>query len=514
MKIGLSSLTFSEDVTVEEVETLIDAFGNILPDGADAEFWKKFARDQAFSGIFFDKQIYEIRAAQTQVSIEKTTALAEDTIPVEDKSPVDELSTEERIPEEDFENFLSEFQTRIRQLFGSGAAEKIKQFVSLLFLGYQDRALPIRERVIHTCRSLLESLSPAFQHDFTKFLADPLVLVFFKETESKIIVEMAALLNRLFVNLVEFVEYPLAARILLQLKRRYQELKTVGDSHAQKLTKSLGIRLNPITQNLLVADLKSGDAFRQRNASQLLESLGQVATPLLIDIIKQEDDYRARQTAATLLAKQGPKAAERLKRLLVLEITAEERTRILQIIDTVTSDLTTELFHALEDENHQVRMAAFRLTERINDKRMVGPLIENARTLKGQLAVAAVNTLGKLKPPDAVEELTSLLNSTKEEELRTACCRALGQIAKPDCIEPLTNVLNQKSFITRRPRYSNQVRATAAFALGHIAHPQARQTLAQFVNDQDQRIRAIAHSAAKTAPSANSRKRVGISVIQ
>jgi HEAT repeat protein len=272
--------------------------------------------------------------------------------------------------------------------------------------------------------------------------------------------------------------------------------------------------LNPITQNLLVADLKSGDSIRQRNASQLLETLGQVATPLLIDIIKQEEDYRSRQTAATLLAKQGSKAAERLKRLLVLEITAEERARVLQVIDTVTKDLTTELLHALEDENHQVRLAAFRLTERMNDKRMVAPLIENAKTLKGQIAVAAVNTLGKLKPPDAVEALSSLLNSTKEEELRTACCRALGQIANPDCIEPLSNVLNQKKLVFRRPRYSDQVRATAAFALGHIAHPQAVKTLSQFVNDADQRIRAIAQTAVKTARSTPRRKSVEVSIVQ
>jgi HEAT repeat protein len=147
-------------------------------------------------------------------------------------------------------------------------------------------------------------------------------------------------------------------------------------------------------------------------------------------------------------------------------------------------------------------MAAFRLTERMNDKRMAGALIENAKTLKGKLAIAAVNTLGKIRPPDAVAELSAVLNSTKEEELRTACCRALGQIAQPDCIEPLTKVLNQKSFVSRKPRYSDQVRATAAFALGHIAHPQALQALAQFVNDSDQRIRKIAQSAVKTARTA------------
>jgi HEAT repeat protein len=427
----------------------------------------------------------------------ESSGVAEDAPAVEDTAAVDDIPVEEPIPEENFEDFLSEFPGRIGQLFDNNAGEKVKQTTNLLFLGYQDRALPTREKVLTVCRNVMESLPSAFQHDFTKLLADPLLVAFFKEQESKLIVEMAAFLNRLFVNLVEFVEYSLAARILSQLKQRHQELKSAGDSHAQKLTKSLGIRLNPVTQNLLAADLKSGDSNRQRNATQLLQSLGQVATPLLINIIKKEDDYRARQTAAALLAKQGPKAAERLKRLLVLEITAEERTRVLEIIDTVTSDLTTELFHALEDENHQVRMAAFRLTERMNDKRMAGALIENAKTLKGKLAIAAVNTLGKLRPPDAVTELSAVLNSTKEEELRTACCRALGQIAQPDCIVPLTKVLNQKSFISRKPRYSDQVRATAAFALGRIEHPQAMQTLAQYVNDSDQRIRKIAQAAVK-----------------
>lgn len=512
--IGLSSLTFTEDVDRQEIETLVESLGSVYPDGADSDFWKKFADDQELAGILFDKQIYEIRATQTQLAAMESSGIAEDTSAAEDTAAVDDIPAQEPIPEENFEHFLSEFQSRIGQLFDNNAGAKAKQTISLLFLGYQDRALPTREKVLTVCRNVLESLPSAFQHDFTKFLADPLLVAFFKERESKIIVEMAAFLNRLFVNLVEFVEYPLAARILSQLKRRYQELKSAGDSHAQKLTKSLGIRLNPVTQNLLAADLKSGDSNRQRNATQLLQSLGQVATPLLIDIIKQEDDYRARQTAATLLAKQGPKAAERLKRLLVLEITAEERTRVLEIIDTVTHDLTTELFHALEDENHQVRMAAFRLTERMNDKRMAAALIENAKTLKGKLAIAAVNTLGKLRPPDAVAELSAVLNSTKEEELRTACCRALGQIAQPDCIEPLTKVLNQKSFISRKPRYSDQVRATAAFALGHIEHPQALQTLAQFVNDSDQRIRKIAQSAVKTARTAPRRKKVDVSVIQ
>jgi HEAT repeat protein len=278
------------------------------------------------------------------------------------------------------------------------------------------------------------------------------------------------------------------------------------------LAKSLDIRLTAATQRLIVADLKSSDATRQRNAAQLLENLGQTVLPLLIDTIKKEDDYRVRQTVASLIAKQGPKAHKSLKRLLVLEITTEERIRILEIIDSISSDLITELFHCLGDESKQVRMAAFRLAERLKDERVIGMLLENAKTGKGELAVAAVNTLEKLKPPQAVDELAKLLKTTKEEGLRLACCRALGQIAKPECIEPLSMVMNRKSLLLRRYNFSPRVRATAAFALGQIRHARAVKTLAGFVNDPDQRIREVSRSVIQKIKTAPRRKKVAVSV--
>ena len=57
-------------------------------------------------------------------------------------------------------------------------------------------------------------------------------------------------------------------------------------------------------------------------------------------------------------------------------------------------------------------------------------------------------------------------------------------------------------------------RATAAFALGHIDHPQAKQTLARFINDSDQRIRKIAQSAAKTTRAASHPKKADVAVTQ
>jgi HEAT repeat protein len=251
-------------------------------------------------------------------------------------------------------------------------------------------------------------------------------------------------------------------------------------------------RLEPLAQELIVEDLKSADAERQRNAAQLLGNLGAAVMPVLIDIIKGEDDYRARQIAAILLEKLGPKAVERLKHLLVLEISAAERARILEVIDTLTSDLKTELFHALGDEDAGVRRAAYRVAARLENSQVIEWLQEFVQSQDPALAVSAVKCLGSLKPPNVEADLIALLNSTDNDQLRIACCRALGQIAKPLCVDSLLRLLLPKRSLIFRKNQTAQVRAAAAFALGQIPHPKAAESLARFVGDRDPRVREIA----------------------
>jgi len=259
--------------------------------------------------------------------------------------------------------------------------------------------------------------------------------------------------------------------------------------------------LEPTTQQLLVNDLKSSEISRQENAARLLGSLGQVTIPLLIDIIKKEEDLRVRQIATSLLGKMGPEGGELLKRELVIEGSHVERLRILEVIDTVTRDLKIELAFALDGENPQVREAAFQLAERLNNSQVVELLLDYARSQNAQLAVDVIKCLGKLKSQEALEVLIPLLNTTNDTKLMIACCQALGQIGKPAGIEPLGNVLKGKGSFFRRKRRRPQVRATAAFALAQIPHPRIPEIFGCFVDDPDLRVREIARNQATSSNS-------------
>ena len=110
----------------------------------------------------------------------------------------------------------------------------------------------------------------------------------------------------------------------------------------------------------------------------------------------------------------------------------------------MTRDLRTELTFAIESENSEIREAAFKLAERLNNPQIVELLLNYARGQHIGLAVDAITCLGGVKPQGIIEPITSLLESTKDTRLLMACCQALGQIGEPAGGEPLLNILKGK----------------------------------------------------------------------
>jgi len=485
--VGLESLTFLNTVTLNQMNTLFGAFGSICGGAVSVDHWQRIARERELTGILFNQHLYEIEVVQ---NLNGHPADGSEVPPT--FSPPEDP----RLSQEQFDELADNFAGYLEEMFLIDDQDGIAHMIGKLLTGLENRVTPIRKSVLGTCGEALEKLDLAFQHDYIKLLADPLLSAFNKEEEPKIISETAAVLSRLVGHLILLADYPLASRILLNLRKRYQKFKAAKDPQAIMLASVMRKSLEPRTHRLLVADLRSDDPSRQQLAAQLLEGLGAVVAPLLVDTIKQEEDYRVRQTAALLLRKAGAKAIEGLKHQLASGIGAEERRRILDIIDTLTRDVRSEFALAVADENPHVREAAYRLAERIKDKKTVEILLDFVKSHNGPQAIGAIECLGRLGSEDVEETLIELLNSSRDEQLRIACCRALGQLGKPGGIETLVGVLlPRRKFLFFLERQSARLRAEAALALGQITHPMAAKNFARFINDDDPTVRKLARRA-------------------
>jgi len=391
-----------------------------------------------------------------------------------------------------YENLIKEMPVRMSDLLLEGNEEEIEKDIKQLVEAFLAGSLQSKQEILKQFHSLMEGLNLGLQNQLAKLLAGPLLLAFSNEKDPVIVRELTALLHKLTTILIQFVEYPTGSRILLHLHQRHRELLDADDEQAALLGKILDKPLEAKTQQLLLEDFRSQVPLQQQSAAQLLGSLEWVGLPLLIDIIKAEGPLRPRQIAATLLGEQGPEAVKMLKRELLLQTTAEERVRILEVIDSVTRDLRTELTHALEDGNNHVRQAALQLASRLNDTHVQKLLLEYADTKEDGLAVAVIRYLGSLQQREATEKLISLLQSSNDEQQLIACCQALGQKADPETIDPLAQVLRPKGFLFLRKRYHEKVRVNAALALAQIDHPRIVEVLARHVDDPDVRVRQIA----------------------
>jgi HEAT repeat protein len=286
-----------------------------------------------------------------------------------------------------------------------------------------------------------------------------------------------------------FADYQIASRILYELKTRQQELERTAGG-ADGLGRLLDRRLDQTALELLKDDLRSGAPERQERSAQVVGSLGASGMPLLIQVIKEEKDFRVRQVSASLLAEQGAEAGAQIKRALATEVTVEQRFRILEVIDTVTRDLRNELTYCFGDSSAKIRRAAFRLFERLHQDDLIDTILPLAQDEDAAVAKGAIRSLAHLRSTAAIDALKDILDETEEPKVVIACCQALGELGSPDGVDLLARVLGKRKLIRRR--WDQQVRATAAMALRQIDDPKAAKILQRFARDKAVRVRQLA----------------------
>jgi len=487
----LTSLTFLENLGREDLDSFIGALPD-LPSDLDPSFWRELAREKRIERIAFNDRRYAVSIRSVLDSVESDPELEEET----------ESAITADLADESAETLIDALPSVGKDLLVRGEKELTRKILRRLFADYTGQETPVREKIVRGCRELMEALIQALQHQFAAISADFLLRALKEEDDDRLVAELASLLHQMTNSVLQFADYSLASRIFAELRDRQHSLLKAPTMTGRGFA-VLNRKMDTATAALLMEELQSKEPARQEQAAQVLESMGRPAIPLLIEVIKKEKDFRTRQLAAGLLAKMGPDAVERIKREVVLEVTSEQRFRILEVIDVVTQELKTELAFCLSDVNPKVRRAAFRLTERLNDKQVLELLVDFARHEDIGVAKGAIRSLANLQSLHAVGALISTLEVTKDPERAIACAQALAQLGDAVAVPVLEGVLTARRFpLLGGKRWDDQVRATAAFALAQIGGERAKRVLQKVADDADPRIRQIAAAGPRTSASA------------
>ncbi len=479
---GLSSMSFTSRISVGELVDFISTATQSPPDSMDAVFWQKMAAQKQITGILFDQGVYGIiepRTGAADTEIEEETAA--------EKEP------EARPPEGHAfdDSDLDTLPDRIMELYLNGEIRQAEALVKRLAEKYKNLELEGKIRIISVFDAILIPENWRPNAAFIKLILNPVMALFESEKQPEPIRRLFDLGHRCGERFILFGEYLHAAWVYSRLRQQPLYEKPAGNPTASQQAQILGKSIDPKATDALTQDLASDNRTRQQDAYQLISSLGAGMLPLLISIVKNAENLRVRQLTAELIKSIGQPGVERLKQSIMETSRPDERARILDVIDTVTGDLVNELAYVFTDTNEGVRRSAFRLAERLNSPEVVELLVDYARSEERHLAVFAINTLGRIKPPSLIATLSLIIDKSDDAEVLIAACRAMGQTGDAASVDPLSRILIPRRRFLRRKKYDTPVRVAAAYALAQIQGDRANAILLALKEDADTRVRQV-----------------------
>ncbi len=472
----LNSITFLKTVSFRDLMEFMTACIQVPP-GDSESFWRQRMNDNIMGGVLLNQKIYAV--------IEAQAGTARD-LP---KPDLEQKPKEPDISDSDLENFPQ----RLREFFLTGNITGAQSLLDQVCHQYVTLDDSRKKTILNAFSSALQAQDWNPGAAFMKLALTPLLPLIETEKNKELLHQASDLIQHCTSAFVLFGEYGLATWAYGALKKISAQIHPRPVDAPEHLSFS-DKTMDPKILTCVMEDLKSEDRHRQQEAYQLLGSMGPMAVPALIDLIKREDNLRARQLAAELVKSSGRSGVDLLKKIFMGENRPDERARILDVMDMVTRDVMPELTDALSDNRDLVRRAAFRLAERLHTPEVVQLLLEFSQSSDTHLASHAISTAAKLKPGAVKETILKILKTSHATDVLAAACRAMGQTADPSAIPALTKILTQRRFLGGK-KYDSQIRVAAAWALSQIPGDKSQKALAIASHDPDPKVRETVKQA-------------------
>lgn len=475
---GIHSITFSDNLSENDLQAFFRALFQAPPEKLGGDFWRNFGRERKLSGLFFDRRIYGVHQMRPRAG-----DAPEPEKPGKPR-PADKTAVAFDLEKQDLAR-------RLQDLFLRGQTERMAGILSQIVQKYEASDPAGKKQIAGALHAASEPADWQPPAAYCKMFLKPTAAVLEKETDAERVRKIADILHACAARLIRFEQYPAAAWTFSRL-RQHPKITETAALETWNRPHAFGKYLDAAVVDALWADLKSENRSRRQEAWLLVSTMGRGMIPLLIDMIREEDDIRIRRMAAEQLGRLGPAGAEQLRQSLMSESRGEEKSRMLDVIDSVTTNLVTELRYTLADPRETVRRAALRLAQRLDKPKITALLAEVACSADPELAIQAVNAIGSQKTGQAAAALVAVLDRARDPGVLSAACLAMGQIGDKAFAGPLARILFPPRRWLRRRHHPSQVRVAAAYALCRVPGREADQMLRALRNDPDPRVREAA----------------------
>ena len=492
----LNTISFSAELSEQDVTSFIDALRQVSARSGSDGAWDELIDQHELAHVSVNQASYEL-AWRQPVDTEEPVETSE-TVELEEKRAPSKV--EHSIANASLERLQEDFPVLVWKLLEERHSDAFLLLLGRLFEDYASRQIEQRERTIRAVSHAFEHVNLAKRSHLAQAALHDLLECLRSERDPKILPILVALLNQISMESIQIGDYQIAGLVVQRIRERRKRLREDEPALVAVLDDLLKVDVDTHASSIVQEDLCSDAVSRHRRAAEFLGVLGEHGISISIEIIKQEKSLRVRQLAARMLADVGVASGRELKRALALEITVEQRFRILEVIDLVTRDLKTEITYCLGDGNPKIRRAAFRLAERMKDNEIIEVVAPFAHCEDVAVVKGTVRSLAQMGSIAAAKAVTTILDKTRDPEVAIACCQGLGQIGDPASVRALVKALGRRRRLGTARWWPPQVRATAALALAQIRHPWAIDALRRFARDPEAQVRQIATS--RPAPAA------------
>ncbi len=223
--------------------------------------------------------------------------------------------------------------------------------------------------------------------------------------------------------------------------------------------------------------------------------------PHLMKLILEGEDLETSRVAATLLRAQGNAAFRLLSQELARAASLEKTCRIVAVLDVVAPALGRDFFFLLGHSEVQVRAEMAQALTRLSRVQAVRFLRQAMSQPEPEVVLGALECVRGLGGVELIDSVIGLLDHPPSEHVLRVACLRLGTLQDARAVSPLLRILGRRPrFFGLRKGLPEEIRATAARALGELGFPEAREGLEVAVKDPSNSVRAAVRLALHKIP--------------